>query len=517
MFFSETILSSKGPLAKVWLAAHMEKKLTKAQLLQADLKVSIVAIGGEGPLPMALRLSGQLLLGVVRIYSRKAKYLLDDCNEANIKLKMAFRPGVVDLPADQLVANLNAITLPDTVSEFALLIPDPDFNLRTTEQGGASQTVSHREDILLQESFGLNDGLLHDTAFEDFNAPEYDVTFDFLEQPMDGIEAGRDAGMQESPAISLEAARNLNITPKTNLTDEPFGAPDFTPRIDGFGAESVGSDFGLPPLPGMPQNLETEPHQIDGVDLNAIYHAKKPAQKRKLMVDNVLEIDPRQLKLQLDDTSDITLQEALAPASKRTMHYLDLQDSRMEDFIDLNGPANLLPELQALFTTTLEDEQPHAAVFEMPVDDLLGAFADLPHQMDGSHRDESVQGQSYLFDPTNIDVEETFLADHGTFQQTSPIFKLAQSTLRAVELIKTNLESHTNSRQNIRQTMASFNEIAGPETEATRIDAVRLFFEMLVLNTKDVIDVKQSEPYGDMKIQGKDKLFDEDAFKSKDS
>ena len=37
---------------------------------------------------MALRLSGQLLLGVVRIYSRKAKYLLDDCNEALLKIRM---------------------------------------------------------------------------------------------------------------------------------------------------------------------------------------------------------------------------------------------------------------------------------------------------------------------------------------------------------------------------------------------------------------------------------------------
>ena len=37
---------------------------------------------------MALRLSGQLLLGVVRIYSRKAKYLLDDCNEALLRIKM---------------------------------------------------------------------------------------------------------------------------------------------------------------------------------------------------------------------------------------------------------------------------------------------------------------------------------------------------------------------------------------------------------------------------------------------
>jgi N terminus of Rad21 / Rec8 like protein len=46
------------------------------------------AIMGQEIELMALRLSGQLLLGVVRIYSRKAKYLLDDCNEALLKIKM---------------------------------------------------------------------------------------------------------------------------------------------------------------------------------------------------------------------------------------------------------------------------------------------------------------------------------------------------------------------------------------------------------------------------------------------
>lgn len=46
------------------------------------------AIVGQDVEVMALRLSGQLLLGVVRIYSRKAKYLLDDCNEALLKIKM---------------------------------------------------------------------------------------------------------------------------------------------------------------------------------------------------------------------------------------------------------------------------------------------------------------------------------------------------------------------------------------------------------------------------------------------
>lgn len=88
MFYAEAILSRRGPLAKVWLAAHWERKLSKTQTLQTDISQSVDAIMGQEVVPMALRLSGQLLLGVCRIYSRKAKYLLDDCNEALLKIKM---------------------------------------------------------------------------------------------------------------------------------------------------------------------------------------------------------------------------------------------------------------------------------------------------------------------------------------------------------------------------------------------------------------------------------------------
>lgn len=88
MFYSETLLSKTGPLARVWLSANIERKLSKSHILQSDIESSVSAIVDEGQAPMALRLSGQLLLGVVRIYSRKARYLLDDCNEALMKIKM---------------------------------------------------------------------------------------------------------------------------------------------------------------------------------------------------------------------------------------------------------------------------------------------------------------------------------------------------------------------------------------------------------------------------------------------
>lgn len=90
MFYSETLLSKTGPLARVWLSANLERKLSKNHILQASVKDSVDAIVTPNQAPMALRLSGQLLLGVVRIYSRKARYLLDDCNEALMKIKMVF-------------------------------------------------------------------------------------------------------------------------------------------------------------------------------------------------------------------------------------------------------------------------------------------------------------------------------------------------------------------------------------------------------------------------------------------
>lgn len=92
------VLAKKGPLGKIWLAAHMEKKVPKLQIMSTNIPDSVDSI--ENPtVPMALRVSGHLLLGVVRIFSRKVNYLLTDCSEAMVKIKDAFRgPGTVDMP-----------------------------------------------------------------------------------------------------------------------------------------------------------------------------------------------------------------------------------------------------------------------------------------------------------------------------------------------------------------------------------------------------------------------------------
>ena len=92
MFYSQIILAKKGPLGKIWLAAHWgDKKITRPQIFSTDISQSVDTIVNPA-VPLALRVSGHLLLGVVRIYSRKVKYLMNDCHEALVKIKMAFRP-----------------------------------------------------------------------------------------------------------------------------------------------------------------------------------------------------------------------------------------------------------------------------------------------------------------------------------------------------------------------------------------------------------------------------------------
>ena len=114
MFYSQIILAKKGPLAKVWLAAHHgEKKLARPQIFATDIPQTVMDICNPS-VPLALRVSGHLLLGVVRIYSRKVKYVLHDCTEAMLKLQMAFHTtstsgggGDLDLPHMTTTAGSN--------------------------------------------------------------------------------------------------------------------------------------------------------------------------------------------------------------------------------------------------------------------------------------------------------------------------------------------------------------------------------------------------------------------------
>ncbi|XP_028120717.1 sister chromatid cohesion 1 protein 4 isoform X2 [Camellia sinensis] len=147
MFYSQFILAKKGPLGTIWIAAHLERKLRKNQVADTDIGVSVDSILFP-EVPIALRLSSHLLLGVVRIYSRKVNYLFDDCSEALLKIKQAFRSTAVDLPPEESTAPYHSITLPETFDLDDFELPDSDMF-----QGNfVDHHVSTREQITLQDT-----------------------------------------------------------------------------------------------------------------------------------------------------------------------------------------------------------------------------------------------------------------------------------------------------------------------------------------------------------------------------
>ncbi|KAG8078749.1 hypothetical protein GUJ93_ZPchr0007g4262 [Zizania palustris] len=196
MFYSQFILAKKGPLGTIWIAAHLERKLRKNQVADTDIGVSVDSIIFP-EVPIALRLSSHLMLGVVRIYSRKVNYLFHDCSEALLKIKQAFRSTAVDLPPEESTAPYHSITLPETFHLDDFELPEAAF------QGDIDHHVSTKEQITLQDNpertgystsqFGL------DERFGDGNSSH--IGLDFEEELM----------LNKDHSIQLEADDGIII------------------------------------------------------------------------------------------------------------------------------------------------------------------------------------------------------------------------------------------------------------------------------------------------------------------
>jgi len=385
-------LSRRGPLAKVWLAAHWERKLSKQQTLQTDIEQSVDAIVNQETVPLALRLSGQLLLGVVRIYSRKAKYLLDDCNDALLKIKMAFRPGIVDMTEEQLTVPRNAITLSNEGLDFDLMMDDWNLNFVAPAPGG--QHVAKMADITLNGgdnfAFDLEDPYANPFVFEGGIDSQIDLNLDDamdldLEAPevgrradMDSVEVGRDApdvsnslersfgdgigGKGDDDGWGAGAGDDFNNfefdVPEGGLfdLDAPVDLPDLVggrlsslgPQREKTPASPASSRLtSLPPTP--PPNDMTMPtltprtaarigEMADKAGAKSAKDKKK-ALLRKQAIDAITELDEgagsfgQSFGHEDKDLSDILADHPLLPGSRAMMRLLQVRADPLAHFL----------------------------------------------------------------------------------------------------------------------------------------------------------------------------------------
>uniref|UniRef100_A0A8C5PD60 RAD21 cohesin complex component like 1 n=1 Tax=Leptobrachium leishanense TaxID=445787 RepID=A0A8C5PD60_9ANUR len=325
MFYTTLLFNKRGVLSKIWIAAHWEKKLTKANIFECNLDSAIQNIMST-KLHIALRTSGHLLLGVVRIYNRKVKYLLADCNEAFVKMKMSFRPGALDLTEDKRMASYKTITLPEVFHEFDSPLPDIDC---TDDHFMLNR--SRPEDITLPENYGERvEGLRCDSLF--------DVSTNSF-QP-ENLSAS--AGQEESGLFTQDCFGDEGLI-HTFFDDNPMNAVD-SGLIEGI--PELDSEIFFPPCTSEQGHetdvevdleisesekikptdhyttlaIEEDAFVLEPVDITELQKRKK-GKKRILKVDRVTQISSSAMRKQILDFSDTLTTIYMAPQTRQMMNW----------------------------------------------------------------------------------------------------------------------------------------------------------------------------------------------------
>ncbi|OQS07067.1 hypothetical protein THRCLA_00923 [Thraustotheca clavata] len=336
------ILAKKGPLGQVWLAAHWDKKLTKAAIAAADVGEAADSIANP-VVPLALRVSGHLLLGVTRIYSRKVGYLFTDCSEALVKIKMAFRPGVVDLPEQHHTASSNAIN----VTTFGEFDPQMPYDIQSITAPSMTEwmitpstTVARRQDITLADSssrsltqdssFGAKDSFGNNDSFGGADWHPFDID-DQVNNELDtssisDVERGRNVANTSGLSIRPDLDNSIDNLDKDDIGVDLFqdDKPDIEmgdPEVPDIAADDVSmpdidmqpvddqfstGGIDVEPASPLPNDSQSLNFAVDTSGILAtVPEQPKRQRKRKIGQDSMTELSSSVIKKGLKDVSDI--------------------------------------------------------------------------------------------------------------------------------------------------------------------------------------------------------------------
>ena len=504
MFYTHAIIKDKASLARIWLAAHFEKKLTKAEVFETNIEKSCEEIMFPEA-PMALRLSGQLLLGVARIYGRKVEFLFVDCNDALAKIKMAFRPNEVPTTVP-----LHSITIPEVTFEEHEMDNAVFAHLEDTGMMSVTFPRSHLPADFLQEATLLKDTFSEDTSFslgvgDSRTLAEWEESEHVGEigREYSEIEAVRDdTGLVEGHSVHIDDISLGRSAMKDKDQGMEIDAPFPETDVD-FG--NLGDATAETTLPGDVTNLEA---------LAPLLQQAKGGQKRKkrsgpAQIDHIANID---IKANLNDTKDIVAELSMVPPTKRRMfddsrYSIMLSDPNRACFtIDL--PENLHHLFAREGVSTFEGAQDFgveeaeelrgASEIRSPQHDI-GDFGEIERPegeksateigfgdaFDGGEGYEIVEGDGGMDSFRDESTSASRISEEARRENWSRnTAKVHEHLLRQFDASGGKPLSFNKSTRNFKRSA-----VAG------------MFFELLVLKNSDTIDVLQGEPYGDIEIR----------------
>jgi cohesin complex subunit SCC1 len=481
----------------------------------------------------------------------------------------AFRPGNIDLPAQTHVANPTSLTLPDMITDLDLLAPMPDpslllsqpldgdltFGNTTLPDWDASQFLSNsveqprHEELELQDMDDLEIDLGEDLGPEveiGRDAPselprdnDFETDLKLGDDDLD-LEIDLGEGITDLPAAG---GTELNIGGDTIMggmdTDLPLPLPeDDVPQLTR--EDSPLSELDADEETRLAQEVaEQDPTMVEPEQEEESIHQARAKRRKVITQDAETMISTAQLRDQQANREKILKQASFLPRDPLLMALLNMQRSGgfVSSILGDGRSQGWAPELRGILSLEVVSRPSKrkrdgaAAGLEQAEEEEEGVIPQLDIEQD----EPTLGGDAF-------DVGGTTIADDGSIIQlpsdigarqeeeedeafspvpdnfddtTAPLYHPAESgpislgTKHAVHLLREQFGPEAEESESIRQKNTIVFQELLPEAQTSRADATKMFFEVLVLATKDAIKVEQpgTELGGPLRIRAKRGLW----------
>ena len=448
---SELILK-KGPLSPVWIAGTMKDKVGKKLVLATDIASVAKQIMEEEGVGLVLRLSGMLLKGLVVVYSKKTQYMLIDCEEVITKIMQSFKPGAVNLPVAGRRAADDALTvqIERDGRPVAAAIPDLDAWMSDPE----ARFVVAAEPL-------------------EFATPENS-------QVLEPMSEGSMSSVQSSQvAVSSDLGEEFVPPPRADAPAwEPV--PEMPEWVDLPESDVV-------PMPESDSDQEQEREGEEG-----------GKEKREKIVDQRVELgDGRQGQRRRRARAAATVRQQTLP-----------QNEELEELFEIARREFGRPPPAA--ATESEDGGFDAVPYDDDIEIQRNREPDAPPEIDGTSDDGFPPGRESSASASDVELEpmrrpsamESFREPDASLQSPYPNyqFSIERAHRRSVQDSITNETIDT--INTVRKAMGEKESVTFAQVfaGASKHVTAKAFYQLMVLRSTAMVDIKQTKPFGPIEI-----------------
>ncbi|PWN47717.1 hypothetical protein IE53DRAFT_233763 [Violaceomyces palustris] len=350
MFYNNDILARrKGGLSVVWLAATIGRqspfrKLSRREIMSVNIPKTCATVASP-PEPMALRLSSQLMFGVVRIYGQQAEAWFSDVHSTHVYIRKlitdiriaaakpgtkesldmavrAARPETITLTFDEVFYDIGFDPLLTWSPERYELVKEPSAGLSSATFAPSPipsprppRFIAPRERITLPTPFfeeleepGLARAAAEERAAREAEIEEVDLG---LELEAEGVIPPCVPFLEEAipaPEVAMPSEVSYELGPPEEIDEMPLLPEEEMPEV---GLE-IPEEAPPPVSPETRERLRREREELEEIELAARgvilppeVPAIRPTKRARLVPeDTILELTDEEIRASRRDYAE---------------------------------------------------------------------------------------------------------------------------------------------------------------------------------------------------------------------